>query len=612
MPIQGPYRNDLRDIRFLFWNHFRIQDTLLAQPDCGFTTEDVDEILLRASDFALQKLGLHYQTADREGCRLENGEVVVPRAYSTLWREMHEAGWPLLSAPREYGGVESPFVLGQAINEMFLGANPCFMIYMGFGVSVLRLIMLFGDERVRSLFAARLAHFEWTACFCVTEPDAGSDIGLIRTRARPQPAGTYLLEGTKIFVSAGMHSLAPNIVYLVVARVEGAPAGTPGLSCFLVPRFRVDANAGVGADNNVRCTRVEHKMGLHGAATTELVFGASGPCEGYLLGTERRGLSQMLPLMNAARIATATFALGMASSAYLNAAAYASQRFQGTNLRETFKPTARRVPIIEHWDVRRMLLEMKAKVEGCRALLTKLSVHYSLAISKSSSDADVKRHQSLVNLLTPIAKAYVSDQAWRVAELAIQVYGGHGYISDHPVEQYARDIKIMSIWEGTNYVQSADLVRDQLAMGRTSRNMELFCAEVSESLLANASGEFGREAAVLTAALEAVNATHARFGNWLRDGRMETIFAFSTRFLEMMAEVAIGALLLEAAAAARLAQKSSSSRFDGDFLEGKVLAAMFYVRNVVPHVLTRHDVIAAADESIACARAGVFVSSAGH
>ena len=643
---QNAFRVDLRDQMFLLWQQFRAQDTVLdSQIYPEFDQDFCQYLLSHAKDFAYQEMGPLYQVSDRQGARLDDGKVTLPPGFEALWENYKDAGWGRLGAPLEYEGLGAPYIISQSINEIFMGANPAFMIYSGFASPALYLIDKFGDDKLKSRFCEPLAKNDFAACLCMTEPDAGSDVGNIRTKAIKQDDGMYRIEGEKIFISAGMHDLNDNIAYIVLARVEGAKKGTVGLSCFVVPRYQLeseqtgsqlgsdlDSQLGSHIDNGVRCVRLEQKMGLHGCATAQISFGQEAPCYGYLLGErENVGLKQLMTMMNLARIATGIYALGMASSAYLNAAEYAGNRIQGTSFKEAFNPRAQRVAIIEHVDVKRMLLEMKSKVEGCRALILKLCMHQSqlmnlnimqenpdqfeMDLSPEEVEAQAYRHQSLVNLLTPIVKAYTSDQAFHVAETAIQVYGGHGYISDNPVEQYARDIKVMSLWEGTNFVQSADLFRDKLAMGRNSKLLALYQEEIMNFLVPAKSehtdeawAAFKPQAERLEQALNTLIDTHKLMGSWIRQQKMERIFAVSTRFLEMMAEVTLGWLLLDGMMVAKRALNNQENSNDEAFYQGKIQSGLFFMNNTLPNVFAKAQVIALKDDSAEEASAEMFLS----
>jgi acyl-CoA dehydrogenase len=619
MTSNNVYRVDLRDHMFLLWQQFKVQDNILdSEIYPEFDQNFSNQLIEHAHKFCYQKLGPLYQSSDRDGCKLmPDGKVQLPQGFEALWDDYISAQWGRLGAPEQYGGLGAPYIIAQAIYEIFMGANPAFMIYSGFCSPALYLIDKFGTQQLKDIFCKKLATNEWGACLCMTEPDAGSDVGNCRTKAIKQSDGRYQITGQKIFISAGMHQLTDNIAYIVLARVEGARSGTVGLSCFVVPKQDLE-----NQDNGVKCLRLENKMGLNGCATSHLTFGTDTPCYGYLLGErENIGLRQLISMMNLARIATGMYALGMASSAYLNAAEYASQRIQGTDFKQSFNPKAERVSIITHVDVKRMLLEMKSKVEGCRALIVKLCYHQSMTtnimlkqetnrITTEQSETLLYQHQSLVNLLTPIVKAYTSDQAWRVAELAIQVYGGHGYIKDHPVEQYARDIKVLSLWEGTNFVQSADLFKDKLAMGRHSKLLALYEKNVMTFIEKNRQNStFEKSINMLEKSLTSLTKTHQLMGSWIRLQKMELIFAVSTRFLQMMAEVTVAWLLLDGAIIANKAMDGDIDQKESEFYQGKITSANFYINNILPNVFSAENIIALADENAVNADHTTFLPS---
>lgn len=622
MTFNNTYRIDLRELNFLLWEQFDIErDLLQSELATNYNKSFVQQLLFHARDFAYKELGPTYQQSDREGCQLlADGNVKVPECFYPLWRKYLEAQWGRLGAPPNYEGLGAPYIVAQMVFEIFMGANPSFMIYSGFCNPALYLIERFGSERLKRQFNPKLATNSWSACLCMTEPQAGTDVGALTTRAIALAEGEYNIEGGKIFISAGMHGLTENIVYIVLARVVGAPASTTGLSCFIVPKLIQD-DKGHLSENHVRCVRLEDKMGLHGCATAQLSFGETGECRGFLLGEkENIGLRQLTTMMNMARISTGIYALGLANRAYMNAVEYAQNRVQGTAFNQAFNPKAEKVPLVQHIDVKRMLLEMKSKVEGCRALIVKLTYHQSRvnqlefeAKEQVQSNDRLKhslwRHQSLVNLLTPIVKAYASDQAWRVAEQAIQVYGGHGYIIDNPVEQVARDVKILSIWEGTNFVQSASLIREQLAMGRESKLLALFVEEVSTSLENLRCLQIMPEQIKdLEEALYFLQNTHQLMGIWVKQRKLELIFGVATRFLEMMAELTLSWLLLEAAIIAKQKLRDLDDPNDEAFYQGKIASANYYIKNVLPGVKSKAEIIAKEDDSSMLANSDIFSS----
>jgi len=391
-------------------------------------------------------------------------------------------------------------------------------------------------------------------------------------------------------------------VYFVLARIEGAPEGTRGLSCFVVTKYHINEDGSCGEFNNVNCDVVEKKMGLKGNATTQLTFGDTGPCYGTLLGdSENKGLSQLIMLMNLARVATGTYALGLASSAYYSAAEYADERIQGTSIKAMAAPGAQRLSIIEHMDVKRMLLDMKSKTEGMRSLVLKAANYSSLAMTLSDAEGEQKqqrrKYEALSDLLTPVVKAYCSDLAWQVCETAIQVHGGYGFMSEFPVEQNARDVKIMSIWEGTNYMQSADLVRSKLALGKKSRAFDYFKQEIidfyeQKHLVPELAEEFDSLASAVTSLSQGLSL----FGDWLSNGDMEQIYLMSTRFMQCFGDVIFAWLLLENAVAASKQITNDKRDYDETFYQGKIYSARFFFKNTLKHLDSKLSAISKVDD----------------
>jgi alkylation response protein AidB-like acyl-CoA dehydrogenase len=435
---------------------------------------------------------------------------------------------------------------------------------------------------------------------CLTEPHAGSDVGSATTSAARRPDGKYEIRGTKIFISGGDSDLADNVIHLVLARIEGAHPGTKGLSLFIVPRVRVNDDGSLGEANDVAVPSIEHKMGINGSATCVVQFGDDGACVGELVGTvEHQGMAQMFKMMNFARIGVGIQGLSVAGSAYLNALEYARERKQGANVKAFKDPNAPRAAILEHPNVRKDLLDMKARVEGVRALVVKLSYHQDKVRQLTGQDdASVAYHQGQVNLLTPLVKAYGSDQAFRVCEKAIQVYGGAGFLQDHPVEQYCRDAKIFSIYEGTNAIQAMDLVGRKLGEGGGT-NTRNFLGDIQKFIDAHKeSPELKESVELLQKAHQAVGASVMQFLGWFQGGQMARIPLSAELFLEMMSELAVGWLLLEQASiAARSEQSVHEGHPDRHFYAGKRYAARWFARSVLSLVPAKARNIAAADDS---------------
>ncbi|MBE7453427.1 MAG: acyl-CoA dehydrogenase [Kofleriaceae bacterium] len=575
------YKADLRDIRFVLFEQFKLQDLLGKAPYANWGQEEVATVLEELYGWAKEQLGPLNATGDAAGCTLEAGKIKTPPGFKEAWKSLYDVGWRRLSVPEKFGGQEGPFTLHAVSEEIMCGANAAFNMYPALTQGVADVIQEFGTPEQMAAYCPKLHDGTYAGTMCLTEPHAGSDVGSATTKAFPMGGGKYKLKGTKIFISGGDQDLSKNILHLVLARTEDAPAGTKGLSLFVVPRDRSD-----GTSNDVQVGSIEHKMGIKASSTAVLNFGENDNCIGELVGTEeQKGMSQMFHLMNYARIGVGVQGLGVASSAYLNALEYAKDRKQGPSIKQWKDAAAPRVPIIEHPDVRRMLLDMKAKVEGIRALIIKLAVHIDKVNAAGGDKTAAEYHQGQVDLLVPLVKAYGSDTAFQVCVTAIQTLGGAGFLKDYPIEQYARDSKIFSIYEGTNHIQALDLVGRKLGQ-RGGANLQAFIKDVQAfAATIKDDATYKDAAAGLSAAAEAVMGTAMRFLGWFGGGKMEMVPLAANRFLEMMSETAIGWLLLEQAAIGEKALATlAADHPDRAFYTGKRYAALFYAANVLATV----------------------------
>ncbi|MCS6799689.1 MAG: acyl-CoA dehydrogenase [Myxococcota bacterium] len=592
------YRVDLREFHFVLFEQLRLGELLGKPPFEAWGSDEVRMVLEETARFAREVLGPLQAVGDRVGCRLEGGQVYTPPGFKEAWAALSQAGWKLLAVSEEMGGQGAPRVLAAAVEELLSGSNTAFNMYAGLTTGAAEVIAQFGTPEQKERYARRMFRGQWTGTMCLTEPHAGSDVGAATTSARRMPDGTYRIKGTKIFISAGDHDLTENIVHLVLARVEGAPPGTRGLSLFIVPKWRVAPDGTRAERNDVEVASIEHKMGLHGSATAVLVFGERDDCVAELVGTEEnQGIRQMFLMMNYARIGVGIQGLSIASTAYLNALAYARERRQGPSIRNWKDPTAPKVAIVEHPNVRRLLLDMKTRVDGIRTLIFKLAMHYDrAALLRGRDEQAAAYHLGQVELLTPIVKAYASDQAWRVCEWAIQVYGGAGYLRDHPVEQYARDAKVFSIYEGTNAIQALDLVGRKLGQAGGRHTQELF-ADIQRFVAAHRSHpRLGPAVGMLSAAHEALGGAAMQFLGWFGAGQMERIPLFAESFLESMSEVVVGWLLLEGAVVALDALAREPGR-EREFYEGKVCSALHFAHSVLSRTPSRIAALTAGDTS---------------
>ncbi|HZI11097.1 MAG TPA: acyl-CoA dehydrogenase [Myxococcus sp.] len=595
------YKTDLREIFFTLFEQFGLGQVAGQAPYEAWGSDEAKAVLTETYRFAREVLGPLNSVGDREGCRVENGAVYTPTGFKDAWKKLYEQGFKTVGIAPEHGGQGGPMMLQVTVEEMLSGANTAFNMYPGLAFGAAEVIAECGTPAQQKLFVERMLNGTWGGTMCLTEPHAGSDVGAAKSTARRNADGTYNIRGTKIFISGGDHDMAENIIHLVLARIDGASPGTKGLSLFIVPKLRINPDASPGTPNDVTLGSIEHKMGINGSATCVLNFGENDACVGELVGTvEHVGMSQMFRMMNGARIAVGIQGLGLASAAYFNALDYAKDRKQGSHFTKWKDPTAPRAAIIEHPDVRRMLLEMKSHVEGIRSLIVKLAMHTDkVKLFAGRDDEQAAYHKGQVELLTPLVKSYSSDQAFRLCAQAIQVYGGAGYIQDYPVEQYTRDSKIFSIYEGTNHIQAMDLVGRKLGQAGGS-HFQQFMGDVGSFIEANRENPvYGEAVKNLAAAQEALMASAMTLFGWSQDGAKFPLIPLSAnRFLNMMSEVAVGWLLLEAALIGEKARGAlSADHPDKAFYEGKKYSALYYARNVLPGVEQAAKLIAAEDTS---------------
>ncbi len=460
MPVYTP---PLRDLHFVLHELLDVSQAFAQlPPHAGLDADTVNQVLDEGGKFAAGVLFPLNQTGDREGCRFDPAthEVRAPAGFRDAYRQFVDAGWPSLACDTEFGGQGLPVTLNNAFYEMLNSANQAWTMYPGLSHGAYECLRAHGTPELKALYLPKLVSGEWTGTMCLTESHCGTDLGLLKTRAVPQPDGSYRLTGGKIFISAGEHDLSANIVHLVLARLPDAPAGTRGISLFVVPKFLPDASGEPGERNAIHCGAIEHKMGIHGNATCQMnLDGATG----WLVGEPDRGLNAMFVMMNAARLGVGMQSLGLTEVAYQNAAQYARERLQGRSLTGVKAADRPADPILVHPDVRRMLLTARAYAEGGRAF----SSYVALMIDREQHHPDPAVREAAadeVALLTPVAKAFLTDNAWIACSDALQVFGGHGYIAEWGMEQYLRDARINMIYEGTNTIQSLDLLARKVLM----------------------------------------------------------------------------------------------------------------------------------------------------
>jgi len=593
------FRRDDRDTRFVLFEHMGVDKILTYEPYKDFSADDFKMIVEEALKVCREVVGPTMQDGDREGCKYhEDGSVTVPSSYHEAWRVLAENGWMAVTKSQEFNGQGLPPIVGGLIGEFFTGANMAFMTFPGLAVGNGNLIENFGTAEDKALFVEKMYTGVWGGTMCLTEPDAGSDVGWLRTKATPDPESgdprIYKIEGTKRFITCGNQNLTENIIHLLLARIQGAPTGTKGISLFIVPKIWVNPDGSLGEPNDVFCAGIEHKMGIHGSSTATLNFGENGRCRGILLGEPNSGMAKMFQMMNEARIGCGIQALGIAASAYDAARFYARERVQGPLFTNR---AGGRVPIIQHEDVRLMLMNMKAGTEAMRAFVAKLL--YLADVGEHDSDPEERRKAAQrVELLTPLVKAYLSDFGYLLTREAIQLMGGVGYCSEFPAEQYARDIKIVSIWEGTSYIQSLDLVGRKLGIAGGTVFQEWIQEVMAFSGKNKEDTDLVKDFKLLFKAAQATGDIAMKYMQYFQEGKMSLIPLSSVRFLECFAETVMAHLMLEQARIAREKLKEvDAGSADGFFYRGKLETAKFFCRNILTNVFARYTAIQQEDTS---------------
>lgn len=569
------YTTPLAEFRFLLQEVFDYEQAVTTLPDLQDASLDVVLPALEAAgEFSREYLVPANLSGDTEGCRMVEGEVRTPAGYREAYGAFRDGGWPSLAADPAYGGQGLPLSLALFVREIVASGSMAFGMYGGLSQGAYRAISSHGPEHLKKLILPRLVDGTWTGTMCLTEPESGSDLSRLRTRAAPADEETFRLSGTKIFISGGDHDLAENIVHLVLARLPDAPAGTRGISLFVVPKFwPVVSGNGVALEpNGVQCTAIEHKMGIRGSATAALHFEGA---RGWLLGQRHGGLRAMFTMMNSSRLGVAVQSVGVAELALQNARAYALDRRQGT-APGSASSAGQPDPIVAHPDVRRNLLVMKSLVEGCRALYVEQAI--ALDVRSRHPDAEVRqRTDAQLALMTPVLKSFISDAAVEVSRLAMVIHGGHGYIHETGMEQLLRDASIVPLYEGTNGIQALDLVHRKVAadggqaIADFIRGARGLLKDQPEALQ-----ELGR---ALSSAIDRLEEATA----WILEragGQAAAVAAGASDYLRMLGLVACGAVWLRMAqAAARQAPGHAPS-----FLAGKLAAARFYHAQLLPDV----------------------------
>lgn len=538
--------------------------------------DTVSTILEEAGRFFSEVMEPLNRVGDEQGSTLdESGQVHTPEGFAEAYAKLVESGWPGAHLPDEWGGGGLPYTVGVVIQEMFKTSNMAFSLCGMLTQGAVEAINAHGSDELKEQYLEKLVTGEWTGTMCLTEPEAGSDVGALRARAVRQADGSYRIFGTKIFITWGDQDLTDNVVHLVLARTEDAPPGTRGISMFLVPKYVPDEDGSLGERNDYKIVSLEHKLGIHASPTCVVSFGDDGEgALGYVIGEEMSGMRNMFTMMNAARIGVGMEGLALSERAYQHAVAYARERIQGRSVGATSKES---VPIVEHPDVRRMLLTMRANTEAMRCLLyvTAQSGDYAF---HADSDEERDLHQKRLALLTPIVKAWMTDLGVEMTSLGIQVHGGMGYVEETGAAQYFRDSRIAPIYEGTNGIQAIDLVLRKLPLedGGVVESMITEMTQVLDDM--SDFEDLARFRDQLTTTLQGLAETSAWLGAKLASGEIDDVLAGASPYLAQFGTVLGGWLMAVSAVEAR----KSHGAFSHEFLEQKVITARFYGEHLLP------------------------------
>ncbi len=552
----------------------------------------VEAIVGEAAKVAEEALFPLNLSGDQEGCtRRDDGSVTVPKGFKEAYDQYCQGGWIGLAVPEEFGGQGLPYTLHAAVGEYMSSANMSLMMYPGLTQGAIAAILVHGSDEQKATYLPKMVEGTWSGTMNLTEPHCGTDLGLLRTKAVPQGDGSYKISGQKIFISAGEHGMTDNIIHLVLARIEGAPEGTKGISLFIVPKFIVGEDGSLGARNGATCGAIEEKMGIHGNSTCVMNY---DDAVGYLIGAENKGLSAMFVMMNEARLGVGLQGLSIAETAYQNAVAYANERIQGRSLSGAKAPDKKADPIIVHPDIRRSLMTIKAFNEAGRAFLLWTALKSDIA-HRSPDEAERQNADDLLGLATPILKGVLTDKGFDHAVMAQQVFGGHGYIEEHGMSQYVRDARITMIYEGANGIQALDLVGRKLALNG-GRAVMAFFKEIGDFCEENRADEV---MAPFTKGLKkGLNDLQAST-MWFMQNAMakpDNAGAGSTDYMHLFGLVTLGYMWAKMAKTAQ--EKLGSGDPREDYLKNKLTTARFYMEKIMPETALRKVRIEAGADSV--------------
>ncbi len=578
------YAAPLKDINFIL-KHVVGLEKIGALPGCEEVTVDLAEAILEeAGKFSANVLSPLNRSGDKEGAKWDKGVVTTPTGFKEAYWKYIEGGWSLLSGPTEYGGQGLPHTIAIPVSEMLGSANMAFKLCPLLTNGAVEALVLHGSAQLQKTYLPKMVAGEWTGTMNLTEPQAGSDLALVRSKAVPQADGTYKIFGQKIFITYGEHDYTENIIHLVLARIEGAPEGVKGISLFVVPKNLVNADGSLGARNDVQCVSIEHKLGIHASPTCVMVYGEAGGATGYVVGEPNGGLEYMFVMMNAARLGVGLEGVSIAERSYQHALVWARERVQGrptTPVPATLGPNPKSVPIIFHPDVKRMLLTMRAYAEATRALIYWTASCLDIA-ERSTNEAEKRMHQSLVDLMIPIVKGWSTEVGIDVTSLGVQIHGGMGFIEETGAAQYYRDSRISAIYEGTTGIQANDLVGRKV--GREGGQTALALIKEMEKLLPQLEAASDVNLKAFAKALAAGIREFKRATEWIATvfpGNPGAVNAGAVHYLKLAGTVCGGWMMGRAALVASQQLAAGGAEVDKDFLKAKIITTRFYGDHII-------------------------------
>lgn len=570
---------DRRDVDFVLHEQLKVENLSKYEQFGDFNKKTIDLVVSEARNLAIKELLPILKEGDEQGCRFENGIVSVPESFHKAYELFCEGEWLAMCDDPDFGGQGMPSTVALAASNYFNGANYPFMLHIILAHGAGKLVECFGTDKQKELFLEKMYTGVWGGSMLLTEPEAGSDVGALTTKAVKNEDGTYSITGNKIFISSGENDLVENIIHPVLARIEGAPEGTAGISLFLVPKFWVNDDGSQGEFNNVTCTGIEEKMGIHGSPTCSMALGDKGICRGTLLGQENKGMSAMFVMMNEARLHVGMQGFSCASASYINALNYARTRVQGKHL--TSSKDAPAVPIIQHPDIRRTLLTMKSYSEGMRSILYYVGLMEDM-VKISKTPEDTRKYQGLIDILIPVAKGYITDRAFEMCSHGVQVFGGYGFTREYPQEQLLRDCKITQIYEGTNGIQAMDLLGRKLSLNK-GQTMKDLLAEIQKTI--DTAGKIDD----LKGFAESLDQTMAKFkkvaqhlGEMVRSENILNAFASAHPFLDVTGDTLMAWMLLWRACVAAQKLEDKPKKKDLEFYAGQLKSAQFFINTLLP------------------------------